>query len=413
VKAVQPAKQRVRLKLSQLDLFRAFALFGVISVHSSSTAAAVSALHSKYFPIFNIMNIFFKFGTPCFIFLSSFVLFYNYYDRPDTGSLIRRFYHKRLLYIIVPYVFISLVYFAFNRGMNYTAWLGIGSEVTSLLKKLATGSAHTHLYFVFVNAQFYLLFPLVLVILKRFKRLSAWAFPIGLVLQWGYVLLNHKYHYHWMPKGSLSISYASFYLLGASLAIYYERWHGWMIRGWRARQRLDRYAVIGLLISWLAVSGAHVAIWHMTRVYHASYNTLWYEFLWNAQTLLSAIVLLLVAFQLHRLFEGKLVYRALTVIGQLSFGIYLVHPFVLAFYRKFSLGISTFVKEYVFWIWGGYAAALLLSLTGVHLAFRYIPNAWALLGSEPAYVVAAKQERALRKEQPQYRNGETVSEGAG
>lgn len=407
---VQPAKQRVRSKLPQLDVFRAFALFGVISVHSSSTAAAVSALHSKYFPIFNIMNIFFKFGTPCFIFLSSFVLFYNYYDRPDTGSLIRKFYRKRLLFIIVPYVLISLVYFVFNQGMNHTPWKGLSGEMSSLLNKLATGSAHTHLYFVFVNAQFYLLFPLVLVILKRFKRLSVWAFPIGMVLQWGYVLLNHYYHYQWMPKGSLSISYASYYLLGASLAIYYERWQGWIVCSWRARQGLDRYAVVGLLVSWFTISGAHVVIWHMTRVYHIYSNSLLYELLWNMQTLLSAFVLLLAAFQLHRLLEGKLVYRALSIIGQLSFAIYLVHPFVLAIYRKYSFGISTFVKEYVFWIWGGYAAALLLSVIGVHLTFRYIPNAWALLGSEPAYIVAAKKERELRRTQDQFHNREAASE---
>ncbi|GMK38015.1 hypothetical protein PCCS19_10690 [Paenibacillus sp. CCS19] len=401
---VQPGKQRVRSKLPQLDLFRAFALFGVISVHSSSTAAAISGLHSKYFPIFNMMNIFFKFGTPCFIFLSSFVLFYNYYDRPDTGSLIRKFYRKRLLYIIVPYVLISLIYFLFNHELNRTPWLGFGEEISKLLNKLATGSAHTHLYFVFVNAQFYLIFPLVLIILKQFKWLSAWAFPVGILMQWGYVLLNHQYHYQWMPKGSLSISYMSYYLLGASLAIYYERWHGWMSRGWTDRGIVDRSAVVGLVMSWIAVSGSHVAIWHALRIYHIYYNSLLYELLWNVQTLLSAFVLLLTAFQLHRLFEGKLLYRALAVIGQLSFAIYLVHPFVLAIYRKFDLGISTFVSEYVFWIWGGFAAALLVSMAAVHAIFRYVPKAWMLLGSEPVYVASAKTGRTSSQMQDPYRN---------
>lgn len=401
---VQPAKQRVRSKLPQLDLFRAFALFGVISVHSSSTAAAISGLHSKYFPIFNIMNIFFKFGTPCFIFLSSFVLFYNYYERPDTGSLIRKFYQKRLLYIIVPYVFISILYFIFNHQINHTPWLGLEEEMSKFLNKLARGSVHTHLYFVFVNAQFYLIFPLVLVILKQFKRLSAWVFPIGLLLQWGYVLLNHHYHFQWMPKGSLSISYFSYYLLGASLAIYYERWHGWLSRGWKERRMTDRLGVAALWLSWLVVSGLHVAIWHALRIYTISYNTLLYELLWNVHTLLSAIVLLFTAFLLHRLFEGKFIYRSLAVIGQLSFGIYLVHPFVLAIYRKFDMGISTFVSEYVFWIWGGFAAALLVSLLVVHSIFRYMPLAWMLLGSVPAYVAAAKAKRAAKQTQQQYVN---------
>lgn len=402
---VQPATQRVRSKLPQLDLFRAFALFGVISVHSSSTAAAISGLYSKYFPIFNIMNIFFKFGTPCFIFLSSFVLFYNYYDRPDTGSLIRKFYRKRLLYIIVPYVLISILYFIFNHQMNHTPWLSFNEEMSKFFHKLATGSVHTHLYFVFVNTQFYLLFPLVLVILKQFKPLAAWAFPIGLMMQWGYVLLNHHYHFQWMPKGSLSISYFSYYLLGASLAIYYERWHGWLSRGWKERRMTDRLTVAVLWLSWLAVSGTHVAIWHATRIYHIYYNSLLYELLWNVQTLLSAIVLLFTAYLLHRLIEGKFIYRTLAVIGQLSFAIYLVHPFVLAIYRKFDMDISTFVSEYVFWIWGGFAAALLISMLAVHSIFRYVPKPWMLLGSMPAYVAAAKAKKAaIRTQQEQYLN---------
>jgi len=69
-------------RLPQLDLFRAMAIFCVIQVHSSSFAAAEQALNSPIYYFYNWMNIFFKIGTPCFIFLSSFVLFYNYYDRP-------------------------------------------------------------------------------------------------------------------------------------------------------------------------------------------------------------------------------------------------------------------------------------------------------------------------------------------
>ena len=53
-----------------------------------------------------------KFGTPTFIFLSSLVLFYNYYDRPTTKKLIGGFYKKRLLYIIIPYTLFSVFYFA-------------------------------------------------------------------------------------------------------------------------------------------------------------------------------------------------------------------------------------------------------------------------------------------------------------
>ncbi|GFN30496.1 acyltransferase [Paenibacillus xylaniclasticus] len=374
-------------KLPQLDLFRFFAICGVISVHSSSTAAAVDGIHSKYFPIFNTMNIFFKFGTPCFIFLSSFVLFYNYYNRPDTGSLIARFYRKRTLYIIIPYLLISIAYLFFNKGMNGWNWLSWDEEWARFVKKLSTGSMHTHLYFVFINMQFYLLFPLFLILLKKVKGAALWAFPVGLALQWTYVLLNHEYHFKWyIPKGSLSITYLSYYMLGAFTAIYFDKLRGWLTSSWKQMKTIHRVSTVVLSLSWLAVAILHVMIWYMSRLHHTRFNTLLFELLWNVHTLLSAYFLLFVAFQLYRLFADNKLIKLLAVIGQLSFAIYLIHPMVLAIYRKYGGSISPFVSEYVMWIWGGFAAALLLSFLVSHLLFRYVPGIWVLLGSKPAYL---------------------------
>ena len=86
-------------RLPQLDIVRALAILGVLHVHSSSFAAGEQALQSPYYYWLNWINIFFKFGTPSFIFLSSFVLFYNYYGRPVTRSLITTFYRRRLIAI--------------------------------------------------------------------------------------------------------------------------------------------------------------------------------------------------------------------------------------------------------------------------------------------------------------------------
>ncbi|GJM69780.1 hypothetical protein HMSSN036_19960 [Paenibacillus macerans] len=58
----------VKERLPQLDIFRAIAIFAVIQVHSSSFAAAEQALTSPIYYFYSWMNIFFKFGTPTFIF---------------------------------------------------------------------------------------------------------------------------------------------------------------------------------------------------------------------------------------------------------------------------------------------------------------------------------------------------------
>ncbi|MFD2881946.1 acyltransferase family protein [Paenibacillus rhizoplanae] len=92
-------------------------------------------------------------------------------------------------------------------------------------KYLWTGTAYTHLYYIIIIIQFYLLFPLILWCLQKVRPLAAWAPVIGLALQWGFVLLN-KYmvnHGYWkLSKGSLAITYFSYFLLGAAIAIYYS-----------------------------------------------------------------------------------------------------------------------------------------------------------------------------------------------
>ncbi|WP_423220737.1 hypothetical protein [Bacillus paralicheniformis] len=84
-----------------------------------------------------------------------------------------------------------------------------------------TGSAYTHLYFVFISIQFYILFPLMLK-LFRSKTILAWSIPLGLLLQWGFVLWN-KYDLQIVNKGSISLSYVSYYFLGAYVGLNFEK----------------------------------------------------------------------------------------------------------------------------------------------------------------------------------------------
>ncbi|MCL6545356.1 MAG: alcohol dehydrogenase catalytic domain-containing protein, partial [Bryobacteraceae bacterium] len=197
---------------------------------SSVYAAGVQASESPYYYFFNWMNIFFKFGTPCFIFLSSFVLFYNYAGRPVNRGLIFGFYRKRLLYIVMPYLVASVCYYFVNQGFNGDLSLPVGTHLAKLAAGVATGTAYTHLYFVFINVQFYLLFPLVLLLLKRFPGLAPWAVPLGLAIEWGFALWN-KYDLQLEDKASYAPTYMSYYMLGLCAAAYFDRLKPWLARG--------------------------------------------------------------------------------------------------------------------------------------------------------------------------------------
>ncbi len=176
--AIEPRKDRI----STLSIVRALAMLGVISVHATSETAAIMKKSSVFYG-YTFFNIFFKYGTPTFILLSSFVLFYNYGGDKLQVSVLGKFYKNRFFYVCIPYVICSLFYFAFVQVTLYSdqSW----SEAAPLfVNKLLTGTTYTHLYFMYISIQFYLLFPLLL-LLFRSRRIVAWAIPLGLACNGG------------------------------------------------------------------------------------------------------------------------------------------------------------------------------------------------------------------------------------
>lgn len=389
-------KQKIgQERLPQLDLFRAFAIFGVISVHATSSAAAQQALVSPFYYVYNWFNIFFKIGTSSFIFLSAFVLFYNYYSKPINRELIGRFYKKRLTYIIIPYILVSCCYFtllALQRGdfVNNSKMY----ELQQLGTKLLTGTAYTHLYFIFISIQFYIMFPLILWIFQKLRNqrvLQAMIIPLGIGLQLGFYFLN-KYELHLSNKGSYALSYIGYYLLGAVIAVFFDKIKDWLHSDWKDMSIKGKGWTALLWGGWLVSSFAHVQLWYVYRSGIGRPSTTWFEIMWEAQTLLAAIVLLRAAFIVYRKGASWFI-KALTRIGELSFGIYLFHPFILMYYRKFTGGSAMLGDSawYPLYIAGGALCALFLSWIFVQSCFKWVPFSTWFLGSKPG---SLKKKRA-------------------
>ncbi|HAG00006.1 acyltransferase [Paenibacillus lactis] len=379
-----------RERLPELQLVRAFAIIGVLSVHS--TSYAVSAMkESQYFFLYNFMNIFMKYGTPTFIFLSSLVLFYNYYSQPMTRQRIGGFYKKRLLYIIIPYTLFSIFYFGLLHFLYYPD-RSLADTVESFFTKLVTGKAYTHLYFVFISIQFYVLFPLAWWLFKKVPQLTKWAIPIGLAIQWAFVFLN-KYYWQVPNKGSWALTYIAYFMLGAFYGIYYPKLKAWLVVSRSNATPVRTVSWILLWLSWAACGLGHVYIYYTNRLYGTAYNSTLYELMWNAHTYLGAIVLLQLASIVYRTFKGGLT-PALERLGAVSFGIYLIHPFFLLVYRQFPLSTGNSVLTHA-WYAGGFLAALFCSWLVVELTVRYLPASWLVFGNVP------KTEKSRRRQEQQ------------
>lgn len=359
-----------RKHLNEIQYARVFALLGVFAVHSSSVGVVSSMPESFPFAIYNFFNIAGKIGTPVFIFLSSFILFYTYYHRELTIGLFKKFYKKRLLYILVPYVVFSAFYFFIKAYLNNNL-ANIPLILEEFLWDLATGKAHTHLYFVFVSVQFYLMFPLFLYLFKKFSFIRKYAIPIGFIIQWAWVLINSSY-LQVPAKGSVALTYFMFYFFGAFLGIYYEKVAAW-IGNWRKVWP----GMLLIAAAYFYMIYFYVGINYDLRTDQWSGNSKWFEFGWSMHALLAASVIFIFVHFLET-WNVPRFKNFLFEIGAVSFGMYLIHPFFLMILRV----VVTGGEPLVFHSWQ--LITLLVTFFSswlvVRLFYDFVPFSWVFFG---------------------------------
>ncbi|ASK62136.1 acyltransferase [Virgibacillus phasianinus] len=371
-----------RVSLDEIQLARAFAIIAVLVVHATSSGVTTIPRDSLLFPVYNFLNIAGKLGTPTFIMLSSFVLFYNYYPRVTNWMLMKKFYIKRLKFILVPYIIFSSIYFVIKWYIYYD-YPSLSFALNKFLTLLALGKAHPHLYFVFISVQLYILFPLLLITFKKLPFLRKNAIWIGILMQWIWVILNKNY-FHITLKGSISLSYLSFYFVGAYLGIYYFEIREKM----RNRSYKDRI-MVPILIGYGAMVIGYTGFMYLVRVKaydevavllpHIVTSYL-YEFTWANNALLAGLVLFYLAHAANKRFSSHT--KALFMeIGATSFGIYLIHPLFLMMFRGFLSTGSPLL--YHSWQLLTFIFIGLLSCIVVRFTFRYIPHYWVIFGKLP------------------------------
>lgn len=373
-----------RSRLDEIQLARAFAILAVLTVHSTSSGVTSIEPNTFLFPIYNFFNVAGKLGTPTFIMLSAFVLFYNYYPRETTLELMKRFYTKRLKFILIPYVVFSFIYFVIKWYVYYD-FPSIGAAFGRFIELLAIGKAHPHLYFVFISVQFYILFPLLLILFKKVPFLRKHAIWIGLLMQWIWVVLNKNY-FQITLKGSISLSYLSFYFMGAYLGIYYNE-----IRTKMKDIFFKDKVTLPLFIGYGIMLILYTGYMYLSRIGIYSdiaplmpdvVNSYIAEFTWATHALIAGLVL----FYLAHIAEKKFSPRMKTLfmeIGATSFGIYLIHPLLLMGTRQlYDAGPPLL---YHGWQIASFLIISIFSWIIVRLTFRYIPQYWIIFGKLPAY----------------------------
>ncbi|GAA0367981.1 acyltransferase [Bacillus horti] len=361
-----------RKYIEEIDLVRGLAILGVLFVHATSFPMVELAEHSRAYPLYLILNKFGKLGTPTFIFLSSLVLFYTYYHRTLNRERLQHFYSQRLSFIIVPYLLWSVAFYMLRLTGGFENMDGVQNFDWSrfLGHDLLWGKAHAHLYFVIISIQFYIIFPLLLLLLQKQKGLVKWIFLIGFLGQWGFFFYNNLAEVKVTYKGSIALSYLSYYTLGAFVGVYYESVTAWL-------KKKAKLMVPIVTLAWLASGAFHAYIHYPAYKYGDWFNSRWYEFGWNMYTLISVLMLYYVALWfIHK--APRLWRSVLAKLGLVSFGIYLIHPMVLYFWRKY-VEASEIPIVFHLQILGAWSAALFVSWLIVYLV-QLTPLSWIIFG---------------------------------
>ena len=121
-----------------------------------------------------------------------------------------------LPYMFLPYFIFSVVYYIIMYVLNQREM-----TVTETLQhfgiQLLIGKTYAHLYFVFINVQFYLLFPFALWFLKNMPAMLKWCVPLGLAIQYAFVFLNKFYWQVTYPGPKTPLSSGNQMIMASSL----------------------------------------------------------------------------------------------------------------------------------------------------------------------------------------------------
>ncbi|HET6504895.1 MAG TPA: acyltransferase [Amycolatopsis sp.] len=315
---VRPQLQQRPEHLHQVDLFRILTFACVIAVHVLSGTTLPDDVPS------NALQLLLHFTREAFFTLTGFVLVYQYSRRPLRAGA---FWRRRFLLIGLPYLVWTVVYWAVPV---IGQWQIGPADLSRLGWDVVEGNASYHLYFLVVTMQVYLLLPLLMRLLRATAGHHRWVLAASGTLQIGVSWLLTNPPVTAGPIGDLLahgyvtiVAYQFYAVLGGVVALHFDAVH----------DRVRRHPA--LIASAVAAAGlAVLAIYrHLVDTGVPAYVAAGvfqpYVAVWFV-ALIAALYALSSAWAARRRPDGALD-RIVAYGSDRSFGIFLVHPLVLAF----------------------------------------------------------------------------------
>jgi peptidoglycan/LPS O-acetylase OafA/YrhL len=305
-----------RRHLDAVDVVRMVMVSGVIAVHVIGYTTNPNDVLAG--AVTNLLHV----NREVFFVLSAFVLTYVYGTR--RGWSLKKFWAKRYLYVGVPYLTWTVVYY-FADDSEQAPWLRalhrFGTDV-------AQGTARYHLYFLLVTMQIYAVFPLLLWLLRATRRhhgallAVCFGFQLGLTTVLHYRLPGPPFLGFWLgAPDPFLLSYVLYVVAGGVAGMHFEELTAWV----RAHHRS---------VGWLAMGGLSLsAVTYCFDHFVLGQNVA------QASEVFQPMVAVTTAAAVAGLFSlgvrwadrgaDRPLRKTVSYAADSSFGIYLAHPLLL------------------------------------------------------------------------------------
>ena len=234
-----------RQRLDHIDAMRPVKQVGVVSTHTLLFFAPLTAAVSVGASL-QLLHV----TREAFLFVSACMLTYSVRDLPGIDH--RIFWRRRFALVAVPYLCWTVVYFFMTIGSDPGT---VGGDTLHLLYLVGTG--YYQLYYLLVLLEFYALFPLCLILVRRtaghhgLLLLASAAAQVVLVsaMHWG--LAPAWMTGYWATR---EVTSYQFYLIaGMVMALHLDEFHDWLcahvwtiVAGHGRRGRCGRGVVLPL-----------------------------------------------------------------------------------------------------------------------------------------------------------------------
>jgi probable poly-beta-1,6-N-acetyl-D-glucosamine export protein len=304
----------------EINILRGVAILAVISTHVSANFTKIRTINFLATAAIAV-NVFSKFAVPLFVFISGFVLYNKYSGKTD----LKKFYEKRMISVLPPYLIFSTFYLVVEYVSLIVRGKSINLNIPNIVYRYVTGGCFPFLWFFVLIIQLYLLYPAILLIYnycdtrgRSFELLFA-ALLIGIF----YIIYVPNVFLLGTSTSLLGVAtifmgYLFYFILGIIVRGRYEG--------------ITAKSVSKTTLYWMAVPlfcGTILGIFIYAYTFFNFGETYILPVVGIFPLYYVVIFAICLYISLKIVSHKSAVFRLLEKIGHYSFGIYLVHGFIL------------------------------------------------------------------------------------